>query len=153
MTDEQFADYWRYLVEKVNRSTYHGLSKDERVFYSANILRGSVPRSGLVGYFENTECNVIRDVKHSLSTLGLSEVLKLIQDAEAVILRGNSLPETDQFLELFDEGLPAEELENAMDELDENVRDIERRLCLEDQALFEVLCRFADEKCLGVRTD
>ena len=91
MTDEEFADYWSYLVEKMQTSTYNGLSKDERVFYSANILRGSVPRSGVVGYFENTECDVIRDAHHALSTLGLTNALKLLQDAQRIILEGDPL--------------------------------------------------------------
>jgi hypothetical protein len=149
MTDEEFSDYWGYLVEKMQTSTYDGLSKDEKVFYSVNILRGSVPRSGVVGYFENTECDAIRDAHHALSTLGLTNALRLLQDAQRIILKGDPLPETDQFVTLVDDELPEEAFEKAMDDLDERVRDVQNLLCLEDQAMFDSLCRFADERSLS----
>ncbi len=147
MTDEEFTDYWKFLVEK-KHSTKAALSSDERVFYAANIFRGSVPRSGLIGYFENTKGDVIRDAHHALVTLGLSEVLRLLQDAEKIVLNGAPLPETDQFVSLFDYDLPEEELELARDALDDRVSHIQGQLYLQDQAIFVALCRFADEKRL-----
>jgi hypothetical protein len=148
MTDEEFADYWTVLVEK-KHSTKAALSSDERVFYAANIFRGSVPRSGLIGYFENTECDVIRDAHHALAILGLPDALRLLQDAQRIVLNGDPLPETGQFVSLFDD-LPEEELEQAMDDLDERVRDVHNQLYLHDQAIFDSLCRFANDRGLGV---
>lgn len=149
MTDKEFIDYWTYLVKK-KYSTKAALSTDERVFYAANIFRGSVPRSGLIGYFENTECDVIRDAHQALVTLGLSEALRLLHDAEKIVLNGAPLPETDQCVSLFDYDLPEKELELAMDELDNKVSDIQEQLYLQDQPIFDALCRFADEKRLRV---
>ena len=149
MTAEEFSDYWSFLVEK-KYSTKAALSSDERVFYAANIFRGSVPRSGLIGYFENTECDVIRDTNHALATLGLPEALRLLKDAQIIVLNGAPLPETDQWVTLFDESLPDEELEQAMDDLDKRVSDTQNQLYLQDQAIFDSLCRFADERSLCI---
>jgi len=147
MTDKEFADYWTSLVEK-KHSTKAALSSDERLFFAANILRGSVPRSGLIGYFENTECDVIRDAHRALVTLGLPEAHRLLQDAQNIVLKDAPLPETDQCVTLFDYNLPEEELEEAMDDLDERVSDIQNQLYLQDQAIYDSLCRFADERSL-----
>jgi hypothetical protein len=151
MTDKEFADYWAFLVEK-KFSTKAALSSDERAFYAANIFRGSIPRSGLIGYFENTECDVIRDAHDALAMLDLTDALKLLQDAQKTVLNGAPLPETDQCLTLFDDNLSEEELELAMDELDKRVGDIQNELYLQDQAIFDSLCRFADERSLHVPT-
>jgi hypothetical protein len=86
MTDKEFEDYWAYLVEK-RHSAKAALSCDERVFYAANLLRGSVPRDGLIGYFENTECDAIREAHHALATLGVPEALRLLQAAQEIVVQ------------------------------------------------------------------
>lgn len=149
MTDKEFADYWVSLVEK-KYSAKAELSSDERIIYAANFLRGSVPRSGLIGYFENTQVDVIRDAHRAFATLGLSEVLRLLQDAQKIVLNGHPLPDTDQCLTFFDYDIPEEELEKAMDDLDEKVRGIQDQLYLHDQAIFDSLCRFANERRLAM---
>lgn len=149
MSDEEFEAYWSSLVKK-KYSTEDALSDDERIFYAANLFRGSVPRSGLIGYFENTECDVIRDAHRALAALGLIEALRLLTDAQQIVLNGEPLPETEQLLTLLDDDLPEEEYEQAMDELDERVAEIEKLLCLQDEAIFDSLCDFAKEKRLGV---
>ena len=149
MTDQEFEDYWAFLVEK-KHSAMAALSSDERVFYAANIFRGSVPRSGLIGYFENTGCDVIRDAHHALATLDLPEALKLLQNAQRIVLNGDPLPDTDQCLVLFDDDLPEADLVKAMDDLDQRVGDIQSLLYLQDRPVFDALCRLADEKSLGV---
>ncbi len=147
MTDEEFSTYWSFLVEKRHAAT-EALSRDERVFYVANIFRGSVSRSGLTGYFESTECDVIRDADHALATLGLPEAQRLLQDAQKIVLNGAPLPETDQCLSLYDDSLTEEEFARAMDELEEKLGEIQRQLYAQDQAIVEALCRFADERQL-----
>lgn len=148
MTDDEFSDYWACLVEKVRQSTHATLSSDERIFYAANMLRGSVPRSGLIGYFENTECGVIRDAHHALVMLGLVDALKLLQSAQELVLKGRPLPDGDQFLALCDDGVPREEREKAMDDLDELVQPVQDQLYDQDHAIWNALCRFADERRL-----
>ncbi len=152
MTDEQFADYWGSLVKK-KHSTKAALSSDERVFYAANVFRGSVPSSGLIGYFENTECDLIRDAHHALATLGQFESLRLLQDAQKIVLNGHPLPESDQCLTLFEADLSEEELEQAMDDMEKKLSDIQNQLYLQDGAIFESLCRFAEERNLFVSKD
>lgn len=147
MTDHEFEDYWFFLVKK-KHSAEMPLSSDERIFYSANMLRGSVPRSGLIGYFENTSCDVIRDAHESLVRLKLHEALKLLQDAQRIVMNGHPLPETDQCLTLYDDNLSEADLEKTMDDLDDRVSDIEDQLLLQDEPIYEALCRFADEKNL-----
>jgi hypothetical protein len=149
MTDQEFEEYWAFLVRK-KHSAKAALSSDERTFYAANIFRGSVPRSGLIGYFENTECDVIRDAHHALARLDLREALKLLQDAQRIVFNGQPLPDTDQCPVLFDYELPEAEIAKAMDDLDERVGDIQNQLYLQDQPIFDALCQFADEKSLGV---
>ncbi len=148
MNDKEFTDYWTALVNKKYHSTPADLSRDERIFYCANTFRGSVPRSGLVGYFENNECDVIRDAHVAIAVLGLPDVLRLLEEAQTIILNGNPLPETDQYLNLYDFSLPEEEVYKAMDDLDEKVQDIQNQLYLQNQAIYDALCRFADERSL-----
>jgi len=150
MTDKQFTDYWTTLVEKKYHSTCAKFSRDERIFYSANIFRGVVPRSGLIGYFENNECDVIRDAHLALAVLDLPDALKLLEEAQSIILNGNPLPETDQYLTLYDFSLPEEEVYKAMDDLDEKVQDVQSQIYLQNQVIYDALCRFADERGLGV---
>lgn len=148
MTDSEFAEYWTSLVRKKQLASYHGLSTDERIFYAANLLRGSVPRSGLIGYFENTDFDSIRDVEPALRVLGLGELLRILEDARRIVLQDREVVQSDRFLTLFDEHLSEEEEELARERLDECLRDFEERFNAQDRLFFDALCRFADSRNL-----
>lgn len=147
MTDQEFADYWTSLVEK-KHSTKALLSPDERLFYAANIFRGSVPRSGLIGYFENTEWGVIREAHQALESLGLHEARRLLGEAEEIVLAGARQPAAHERLTLFDDDLSEDEFEQAMVDLENRVSEIQNQVYRQDQAIFDALCRFAEEKSL-----
>jgi len=147
MTDEEFSAYWSFLVQK-KHAVMQTLSSDETVFYAANVFRGSLSDSGLTGYFENTECDVIRDADNALATLGLSEAQRLLQDALKIVFKGAPMPDTDQYLSLYEDSLDEEDFARAMDELEEKLGEIESRLQSQDHAICDALCRFADERQL-----
>lgn len=149
MTDEEFSTFWTFLVDKKFRKQA-ALTDDERIFYAANLFRGSVPRSGVLGYFENNTCDEIRDAHHALQVLVLAGPLRLLQQAQHIVLRGEPLPDSDEFVTLYDEDLSEEEYAEAMDELDEKVADIQEQILTHYQPIFEALCRFADERNLTV---
>lgn len=148
MNDQQFQDYWTWLVDKKHAANAT-LSHDERVFYAANVLRGCVSGGGLLTYFENTSADDIRDAHHALATLGLSDALQLLQAAQAMILNGRELPAGDTCLSLYDEDLSEEQVEQAMEELDEKVAVVQDKFVEQDDAIFDALCRFAAENALA----
>lgn len=148
MTEQEFGDYWTYLIDKKYQPGNASLSEDERVFYAANSFRGSVPRSGLIGYFDDTECAEIWDAQRALAQLGLTEALQLLEAALRVVLHNQPLPNTQEFIKLFDDALSEEEFERANEELDAQMQDLQEQLYLQDVPIYDALFRFADEKQL-----
>ncbi len=147
MSIEAFGSFWDALVDKrFGADTV--LSKEERLIYAANLLRGAVLESGLVGYFLETEANEIRDTHEALRSLDLAEPLRLLQQAQEIALNGAPLPDSDETLTLFDEDLSEDEYEAAIDDLGERLAPIQDQLLLQDDAIFDAINRFAIEKGL-----
>ena len=147
MSSDAFASFWDSLVDK-RFDAEVDLSKDERLIYAANLLRGAVLESGLAGYFLETEANEIRDAHEALQVLALAEPLRLLQQAQEIALNGAPLPESDETLTLFDEDLSEDEYEAAIDDLGERLAPIQDQLLMQDDAIFDTINRFAIEKGL-----
>ena len=79
MTETDFESLWKNLVQRMHGADEPALSKHERHFYAVNLLRGSVPRSGFIGYFENWSGSEIADAYEGLRALELPSALELLE--------------------------------------------------------------------------
>jgi hypothetical protein len=150
MTDKDFEILWRRLVSKKHGKPPVALTKAERLFYAANWLRGSVPRSGFIGYFDNSTGDDIRDAHEALALMGLDKSLVLLQKAQALILGDTPLPAAAGRVSVFADDLSEEEHGKSSDKLDLAIQPIEESFYECDDIIFQALSRFADQhKLMG----
>src|SRR5687768_1712027 len=109
MTEEDFNALWTNLVKRSHKADGPPLSEHERRFYAVNLLRGSVPRSGFIGYFENWSALEIAAAHEGLRTLGLLPVLAVLERAQSTVLGGRPLPGDSSAIEVFPNSLTDEE--------------------------------------------
>jgi hypothetical protein len=144
MTDDDFDALWTNLVTRSHQSKHTPLTDDERVFYAVNQLRGSVPRSGFIGYFENWTGADISAAHRGLRVLALETALGLLTKAQALVLGDQRLPDEAVSLTVFPDSLTEEEHEEASDRLDEALTPIEEQFYPLDGEIYDALCSFAD---------
>jgi hypothetical protein len=149
MNDAQFEALWNDLVDKKYEQPAGALTKQERLFFAANMLRGSVPRSGFIGYFENSSGDDLRDAHEALRIMRLDDILKLLERAQQIVLRDQPLPVGDDLIEVFPADLTEEAAEKASDELDAALRAVQESFYKCDDRFFEALCKFADDNGLS----
>ena len=125
MTVQEFETLWTNLVNRTYDENAVPLSGEEKLFYVINRLRGAVPRSGFLGYFENSTGEQIQLTLEALKELELSKGLKILQDAINIVWKNDYLPSTNSSLELFPDSLSEEEAENASNRFDEKLTPIE----------------------------
>ncbi|MHC2071119.1 DMP19 family protein [Bremerella sp. T1] len=152
MQEEEFDILWANLVERSFQPDSIPLSECERNFYAVNLLRGSVPRSGFVGFFENFSGQEILDAHAGLKALGLETVLALLEKAEATALRDKPLLPSASPMELIPSSLSEDEYEQEMDRLDEALGPVTQEFYAQDGSIWDALCRYADENDLKPRS-
>jgi|GEM_PF-2085337 hypothetical protein len=145
MTDADFTAFWKYLVSKKYGNPPSPLTENERLFYGANWLRGSVPRSGFIGYFENSTGDDIKAAHEALRSMQLKDGLFLLQRAQYLVLGDRPLKIGSEQIDVFPEELTGKEREKASDELDRALRPIEEAFYKLDDDIYEALCTFADQ--------
>ncbi|MEM9345377.1 MAG: DUF4375 domain-containing protein [Planctomycetota bacterium] len=151
MTDDDFSEYWARLVDRKYSTLGDPLSDHEQAFFAVNVLRGSVSRSGLIGYFENHSGQEIMEGYNGLRLLGLEHVLRLMEQAQQVILGSRPLPYDGASVVVFDDSLNEEEYEQRSAELDKKVAPLTKALVDLDQAIWDALCSYAQRHQLGIR--
>ena len=144
MTDDDFDALWTNLVQRSHEPMHTALTADERVFYAVNLLRGSVPRSGFIGYFENWSGADISAAHRGLRVLGLETASRLLAAAQTLVLGDQQLPDGAVPLTVFTDSLTEEEHEEMSDRLDEALDPIEKQFYPLDDEIYEALCSFAD---------
>lgn len=144
MTDDDFDALWTNLVQRSHEPMHTALTADERVFYAVNLLRGSVPRSGFIGYFENWSGADISAAHRGLRVLGLETASRLLAAAQALVLGEQPLPDDAVSLTVFPDSLTEEEHAEMSDRLDEALDPIEKQFYPLDDEIYEALCSFAD---------
>lgn len=148
MKDEEFDILWTDLVERSHGDGLRPLSECERHFYAVNLLRGSVPRSGFIGYFENWTGQDILDAHAGLKALGLDSVLALLEQAEAIALAGKPIPPGSSRIEVIPVSLTEDEYEAESDRLDEALGPISEEFYKHDEIIWNALCGYAEENNL-----
>lgn len=144
MSDAEFNALWSDLVSRSYKTDKLPLSEHERHFYAVNLLRGSVPRSGFIGYFENNSSSDIAAAHEGLRELNLLLVLALLEKAQNIILRGRPLPEDSSCIDVFPTSLTEEEYERESDNMEVDITAIQREFCKHDAVTWTALFEFAD---------
>ncbi|PQO26000.1 hypothetical protein C5Y96_21350 [Blastopirellula marina] len=152
MQEEDFDILWANLVERSYKPGSAALSECEWNFYAVNLLRGSVPRSGFIGYFENFTGQEILDAHAGLKALGLDSVLALLEKAEAVVLGGKPILPSASPLEIIPSSLTEEEYEQAIDRMDEALGPVSEAFYAQEESIWNALCQYADENNLKPRS-
>jgi hypothetical protein len=144
MTEEDFNALWTDLVKRSHATDRHTLSEQERHFYAVNLLRGSVPRSGFIGYFENWSGSQIADAHKGLQALRLLSVLSLLEKAQNTVFEGRPLSKDSSPNRIFPDSLTDEEYEKESDRIDEAVTPIQEEFYQHDIEIWNALCDYAD---------
>lgn len=144
MTDNDFDALWRNLVERSHRSGSSPLTENERHFYAVNLLRGSVPRSGFIGYFENWKIAEIMAAYEGLRALNLESVLVLLERAQEVVLGGRPLPKDTTSLTIVSHSLSEEDYERESNRIESALSPIEEAFCQLEEEIWAALCTYAD---------
>ncbi len=144
MTETDFESLWKNLVQRMHGADEPALSKHERHFYAVNLLRGSVPRSGFIGYFENWSGSEIADAYEGLRALELPSALELLEQAARIVLGGRPVPVDASPIEIFPASLTAAEYEQASNRMDQALTPIEAEFCALDETIWAALCDYAD---------
>jgi len=132
------------LLSEQHQSDLAPLSKQERHFYCVNFLRGSVSRSGFIGYFENSTYQDIADAYDGLEILDLQPVLSLFEKAKDIVLGNKHLPKEKSPVIVFPDSLTEEEYEEAANLMDKSLLPIQEEFYKYDEILYSALCEYAD---------
>ena len=143
MTEDDFNALWTNLVERSHEADKLPLSQHERHFYAVNLLRGSVPRSGFIGYFENWSASDIAAAHEGLRALHLLPVLALLEKAQNAVLGNRPLPNDSSRIAIFPSSLTDEEYERESNRIDEALDPIEEEFYKHDDEIWNALCEYA----------
>lgn len=149
MTAAQFETLWVRLVHQKYGTSAEPMTAPERLFYAVNGLRGSVPRSGFVGYFEHATGDDVREAHEGLQSMQLRDVQLLLRRAQAIVLRDQPLPAGDDPIEVLPGDWNEDEFVQAMDELDVAVTAVQESFYERDEEIFAALCKFAEQHGLS----
>lgn len=149
MTEDDFNALWTNLVERSHKAGGPPLSEDERRFYAVNLLRGSVPRSGFIGYFENWSASEIAAAHEGLRALNLLPVLALLEKAQNTVFGDRPLPKDSLPIEVIPNSLSEEEYERESNRIDEALIPIEEEFYKHDDEMWNALCEYADRHQLS----
>ncbi len=144
MSDAEFNALWADLVSRAYKTDMPSLSGHERHFYAVNLLRGSVSRSGFIGYFENNSSSDIAAAHEGLRELKLLLALALLEKAQNIILKGRLLPENPSCIDAFPASLTEEEYERESDRMEVDITPIQREFYRHDAVIWTTLCEYAD---------
>ena len=145
MIEEEFEKLWHRLVKQVHGPNPIALTKHERLFYAANWLRGSIPRSGLYVYFDTSTGDDVRDAREALQLMGLDDVVALLDRAVPIALRNQPLPVGNSPIELVSRELSDEAYAQAMNDLDAALGPVQDLFYECEDKIFDAICRFADQ--------
>jgi len=146
MTEEGFDELWASLVKRSHQPDLHPLSESEQLFYAVNLLRGSVPRSGFVGFFENCTASDVVSAHEGLGVLGLTAVLDLLQEARNAILGPGPFTIESLSVAPISDALSDAEHDAESDRLDEALAPIEQAFHTHDGSVLQALCAYADQR-------
>jgi Domain of unknown function (DUF4375) len=144
MKDSDFEKLWMNLVDRKYKKTGEPLNENEQLLYALNLFAGGVPRSGMIGYFENSTGKDIHDAKAALTVLGMEPHRRIIDDAQDILMDGRPLPSTDDQVEIIPRGLSKEEYEEYSERLESMIAPVEDRFEALEDDLYDGIDRFIE---------
>ena len=144
MEDADFERLWTNLVDRKYKKVGEPLNEDEQLLYALNLFAGGVPRSGMIGYFENSTGKEIHDAKAALTVLGMEPHRKIIDDAQAILMDGKALACSDEQVEVVPGNLSEEEYEAYSERLENEIEPVEERFYAIEDDLYDGIDRFIE---------
>lgn len=144
MKDADFERLWANLVYRKYKKIGEPLNESEQLLYALNLFAGGVPRSGMIGYFENSSGKEIHDAKAALTALGMELHRKIIDDAQAVLMDGRAIPCSEEQIEVIPRNLSEEEYEAYSERLDTEIEPVEERFYAIEDDLYDGIDRFIE---------
>lgn len=146
MNDDMFEDLWTNLVDRSTGDTSNPLTKDERIFYSINLLRGSIPSGGFLGYFEICTQRDIRDALEGLTELHLDEVASILRTALSNVLGDTPLSDELSPVQVVSPSLDEDEYIEECERIAARMQPLEKQLLDLDSAILRALYQLASER-------
>lgn len=89
-----FRALWRELVERVHHTElgFQGLTEEEKIYWSVNILVGEVNNGGFMQFFDNSSGDYFNYVEKGLIEFDAIKTLKIVYEAKKVIFGEKSVP-------------------------------------------------------------
>ncbi|QDT64552.1 DMP19 family protein [Calycomorphotria hydatis] len=144
MEKADFDRLWSNLVDRKYKKTGEPLNESEQLLYALNCFAGGVPRSGMIGYFENSTGKEIHDAKAALTILGMEHHRKIIDDAQQILMQSRTLPFSDDQIELIPQNLSEEEYEAYSERLASMIAPVEERFKASEENLYDGIDRFIE---------
>ncbi len=141
MEPEDFERLWTSLVDRKYGKTGDPLDESEQMLFGLNLFAGGVPRSGMIGYFENSTGKEILDARSALRTLGLERPLKILDDAQRILMDGATLVPTDEQIEVVPRDLSEEEYEAYSEKLESKISSTEEEFEAIEDDLYDGIDR------------
>lgn len=144
MEDDEFERLWVSLVERKHGKSGEPLCESEELLYALNFFAGSVPRSGMIGYFENSSGKEILAAKEALKILELDVVLKVLEDAQRVLMGERALVAVEEPIEVIPHDLDEEQYEKYSEDLEGRIAPVEEEFEAVEDVLNEGIDRFIE---------
>lgn len=141
MNEENFEILWSRLVAVFHKEPKK-LTHEEFIFYSVNSLRGSVPRSGFIGFFENNNVSVITAAHKGLAEMNLTNIAALLNRAQQIAIGNKRLPSDGSYIEVVPRD-SEEEYEKESERLEHALYDVESAFYKYDDVLWDALGEYA----------
>ena len=151
MEDADFERLWTNLVDRRYGKTGEPLNESEELLYALNLFAGGVPRSGMIGYFENSTGKEIHDAKAALTVLGMESHRRIIDDAQEILMEGKALPSSDVQIEIIPRDLSEEEYEAYSERLENKIAPVEERFEAIEDDLYDGIDRLIEIKGITAR--
>ena len=142
MTDEEFEKLWHSLVDRYYGKVEPPLTRDEELLFALNQLAGSVPRSGMIGYFDNSTGNEILNAKEALRLCKLDSLLDILERAQSIIVGITPVTRTDKPLDLIPDAITEEDYEQLSSEREKLISPVEEEFFNHEDALCEAIDQF-----------
>jgi len=118
------------------------MSRVGSVFYSVNLLRGSVSRSGFIGYFENNTGPHIRAAHAGLEEMGLNNVRDILHEAQKVTLGDWDLPTDDTPITVISHN-SEEQYERESERIERALETVQKDFLKQEEYIWYTLLRYA----------
>jgi hypothetical protein len=137
--------HWIWLVKQVYETTagYKGLSRENQLYFAANIVAGEVYNGGFDQYFTNSSGDFYLDSLEALKRIGALNSHNLLLKAKAVLFGDTEVPEDK--IERFDVIQKQAPTEEAMNEKQRQLDHLDAQFYEDPDKFDRLLSSFAEK--------